>query len=140
MIRTFFAILFNISINVTHMIEYGIIIKTFCLQCYQENCQYFLSSIILYLHKINMEQVSQSDSEVKQKWRMLEVQVNEYQTGFLIQKLNIYVPVKQNFSFQFFDKLRLAVSLVKSAFSDFNCAMKRGTEPDLVENLNASNE
>ena len=71
---------------------------------------------------------------------MLEVQVNEYQTGFLIQKLNIYVPVKQNFSFQFFDKLKLAVSLVKSAFSDFNCAMKRGTEPDLVENLNASNE
>ena len=54
MIKTFFAILFNISINVSHMIEHGIIIKSFCLQCYQENCQYFLSSIILYFNKNNV--------------------------------------------------------------------------------------
>ena len=44
----------------------------------------------------------------KQKWRMLEVQVSEYQTGFSIQKLNIYIPVKQNFSFQFFDRYQVS--------------------------------
>ena len=54
-VNNFFLLLFNMSINVGHMIEYGIIIRTLCLQYSQENCEYFLSLIILYLQKINMK-------------------------------------------------------------------------------------
>ena len=55
-VKSFFLLLlFNVSINVGHMIEYGVIIKAFCLQYYQEIGEYFLSLIILYLQKTNME-------------------------------------------------------------------------------------
>ena len=46
-VNSFLLLLFNVSVNVGHMIECGIITKTFCLQYLKENCEYFLSFIIM---------------------------------------------------------------------------------------------
>ena len=60
-----------------------------------------------FIFKENKYGVAKLIRFLKQQWRMLEVQVNEYQTVFSIYKLNIYIPVKKKFSFQLFNRYQV---------------------------------